>query len=448
MVRRREGQAVFRSEPLASTADALRHGRTDPLAHVERLLEHAETVEPRIEALVDEPDRGDRVRDAARAVATQYPYSPDRPPLYGVPVGVKDMFHVDGLPTRGGSELPPEALAGPEAAVVTALRDAGALVFGKTVTTEFAHFEPGPTRNPHDTSRTPGGSSSGSAAAVATGVCPLALGTQTIGSVIRPAAFCGIVGFKPTFGRVSTDGVITLSASVDHVGWFTQDVEGSELVASVLCDDWRTLPSPSSRPTLGVPTGPYLEQASATARDAFASHVDRLTEAGYEVVRADALSAIDSINARHERLVAADAALAHEARFREHGDRYAAATRELIDEGMDVTARAIARARRSRGELRELLADRMNQAGIDLWIAPAAPGPAPRGIDTTGDPVMNLPWTHAGLPTVTVPASRTDDGLPLGVQIAGRFGADEDVLGWAGGIDAVFPASRTGGSGA
>lgn len=437
---------MFRSEPLASAADALRHGRIDPETYVDRLLEHVDTVEPRIEALVDEPDRRSRLQAAAATLAASDLDPADRPPLYGVPVGVKDIYHVDGLPTRAGSELPPEVLAGPEAAVVTALRDAGALVLGKTVTAEFAHFEPGPTRNPHDTSRTPGGSSSGSAAAVAAGVCPLALGTQTIGSVIRPAAFCGIVGFKPTFGRVSTAGVIPLSESVDHVGWFTQDVEGATLVAAVLCDDWRTLATPSTRPTLGVPEGSYLDQASSAARDAFTDHVDRLSEAGYEVVRVDVLADIDSINDRHERLVAADAALAHEARFSEYGDRYAAATRELIADGMDVTAREIARARRSRGELRERLAARMDEAGIDLWIAPAAPGPAPRGIDTTGDPVMNLPWTHAGLPTVGVPASYTDDGLPLGVQIAGRFGADEDVLGWARGIDRVLPAAGTDGT--
>jgi len=154
-------------------------------------------------------------------------------------VGIKDIFHVDGFVTRAGTRVPPERFAGPEAASVALLREAGALIAGKTVTTEFAYFEPGPTRNPHNPAHTPGGSSSGSAAAVAAGLCQLALGTQTIGSVIRPAAFCGVVGFKPSFGRIPTSGLVYFSRTIDHVGLFTQDLDGMELAASVLCRDWQ-----------------------------------------------------------------------------------------------------------------------------------------------------------------------------------------------------------------
>ncbi len=422
---------MLHHEPLAATADALRVGRLDVSTYLEELKERTAAVEPEISSLVQEENRWERLDEEAAALASHYPDPADRPPLYGVPIGVKDIFHVDGLLTRAGSTVPPEALTDAEAAVVSSLRDAGALVLGKTVTTEFAHFEPGPTRNPHDPERTPGGSSSGSAAAVAAGICPAALGSQTIGSVIRPAAFCGIVGFKPSFGRISTDGVIPLSTSVDHVGFFTQDTAGASLMASVLCKNWRQVPAPTRRPTLAVPDGPYLEQASPIAIKAFESQLDRLESSGYELVRLDTFKDIEKINERHERLVAADAALAHDDWYRQHGDHYAEETRDLIETGKQITIEAVSDSRRSRYELRSRLTQLMDHHEIDLWIAPAAPGPAPKGIDTTGDPIMNLPWTHTGLPTITVPAGQTKDNLPLGVQFAGRFGSDEDVVRWS-----------------
>lgn len=433
---------MLHNEPLAEVADALRDGRMDVTAYVEQLEQRAADVEPRIESLVPEEGRWERLRAAAAELADRYPEPSARPPLYGVPIGVKDIFHVDGLPTRAGSDLPPETLEGPESAAVTVLRRAGALVLGKTVTTEFAHMDPGPTRNPHDLDHTPGGSSSGSAAAVAAGLCPFAFGSQTIGSVIRPAAFCGIVGYKPTYDRIPTDGVIPLSTSVDHVGAFTQDTDGIALVAPLLCDSWQYLPPPSRLPTIGVPDGRYLKQASETALDAFETHLDVLGAAGYDLVRVDALEAIAEINDRHEQLVAADAALAHESWFGEYGERYADATRQLILEGLEIPVKTVATGRRSRTEVRSDLTALMDRHGIDVWIAPAAPGPAPESIESTGDPVMNLPWTHTGLPTITVPASKTDDGLPLGVQFAGRFGADEDVVRWSHGIADTLRAHR------
>jgi len=429
---------VLHDAPLAEVVDDLRRGRVDPVEYVETLENRAATVEADIEAFVSETLDWDR----ARAAASDGVDSDDTtcPPLSGVPVGVKDVFHVEGLATRAGSKLPPEALAGPEAAAVTRLRDAGAVVLGKTVTAEFAYFEPGPTRNPHDTGHTPGGSSSGSAAAVAAGLCPLALGTQTIGSVARPAAFCGVVGFKPTYGRVPTDGVIPVSPAVDTVGWFTQDVAGARLATAVLCDDWRTLPEPRDRPTLGVPEGAYLDQADAVGRGAFEAGVETLAAAGYDVERVDVLANVAEVNGRHEQLMAAEMASSHEVWYREDADRYADATRELIERGREVAGGEIARGRQGRHDLRETLEARMAEAGIDLWVSPAAPGPAPEGIDDTGDPVMNLPWTHAGLPVVSVPAGTAgggnglEEGLPVGLQCVARAGADEDLLAWVAGI--------------
>lgn len=422
------------ADPLAPRATLLREGSADLSGYIDERIDHYKAIDPTIRAFVDEPNRGRRVRSAASALVERDRPAAERPALHGIPIGVKDVFHVDGLPTKAGSTLPAAVLGGPEAPVVTALTNAGAIVFGKTVTTEFAHFEPGPTRNPEALERTPGGSSSGSAAAVAAGMVPLALGSQTIGSVIRPAAFCGVVGFKPTFGRVPTDGMVTLSTSADQVGWFTQDVDGAALVAACCVADWQALTTPQQQPTLGVPVGSYLDQAAATGREAFSDHVDRLVAAGYTVVRADPFTAIERVNNRHRRVVAAEAARAHDEWIRSYGDRYAASTQALIERGQRVSVRALAGARRSQIALRDRLSGRMETTGIDLWITPAAPGPTPRGIGTTGDPVMNLPWTHAGLPAITVPAGSVN-GVPLGLQLVGRFGADESVVAWARGIE-------------
>ncbi|HVZ20435.1 MAG TPA: amidase, partial [Vicinamibacterales bacterium] len=206
----------------------------DLQGRIDRIEALVEAREPEIQALLPEEGRFDRLRRDARALADRYPDAAARPPLFGLFFGVKDIFHVDGWPTRAGSRLPPEILHGPQATSVSRLLAAGALMLGKTVTTEFAYFTPGPTRNPHNVEHTPGGSSSGSAAAVAAGFCDLALGTQTIGSIIRPAAFCGIVGFKPTFGRIPADGLVACAPSLDHVGALTRDVATLTRAAFVL----------------------------------------------------------------------------------------------------------------------------------------------------------------------------------------------------------------------
>ena len=177
-------------------------------------------------------------------------------------VGVKDIFHADGFTTQAGSRVPPEELQGRQAESVTKLKNAGALILGKTVTTEFAYFTPGPTRNPHNPEHTPGGSSSGSAAAVGAGLCPLALGTQTIGSLVRPAAFCGVVTLKPTYDRISRGGVIPLSPSLDHIGFFTPNVSTAKLVAPFIYQDWKDTNASDEKPILGIPEGDYLNCAS------------------------------------------------------------------------------------------------------------------------------------------------------------------------------------------
>ena len=426
------------SLPLRPTAAALRCGSLPLRQHIDAQCDRLQALEPAIRALLPEPERRRRLHREAEALLQRYPDPEARPPLFGVLVGLKDIFRADGFPTRAGSALPPELFGGPEAASVARLRRAGALVLGKTVTTEFAYFDPGPTANPHETAHTPGGSSSGSAAAVAAGYGPLALGSQTVGSVIRPAAFCGVVGFKPTYARIPIDGVLPFSASVDHVGLFTQDAAGAALAASLLCDGWQPPLAEAAAgrlPVLAVPDGPYLDQAAPEGRRAFDDHVARLESRGCVVHRLPALSDIAEVTQRHRNLVAAEFAAVHDAWFRDYGSLYRPHSAMLIERGRAVAGADLAAARAGRAQLRSQLQASMEERGVDLWICPAAPGPAPAGLGATGDPALNLPWTHAGLPALTLPAGATAGaaagGLPLGLQIVGRFRADEALLAWA-----------------
>ncbi|HXT21446.1 MAG TPA: amidase [Thermoanaerobaculia bacterium] len=408
----------------AAPADLTQPGALEALRHA------FEEREPEVLSFLPEEGRWDRLAAAAAALVERWPDPKQRPPLFGLPVGVKDIFHVDGFATHAGSAVPAEELAGPQSAAVTRLLDAGALVLGKTVTTEFAYFAPGPTRNPAAPGRTPGGSSSGSAAAVAAGLAPVALGSQTIGSICRPAGYCGIVGFKPSRERVPRDGVVPLSPSLDHVGWLAADVEIATRVAAMLCDDWRGAVAVSARPVLGVPEGPYLERATAEGLANFRETCERLAEAGFEVWPVKAMPDFAEIDRVHRLLVAADAWEVHKPWFPRHGDRYHQKTRELLERGRDASYAEVEAARNGRDALRAELESLMDAHEVDLWVSPAAPGPPPLGLEATGDPVMNLPWTYAGVPALALPAGRDAEGLPHGVQLTARFGRDEELLAW------------------
>jgi Asp-tRNA(Asn)/Glu-tRNA(Gln) amidotransferase A subunit family amidase len=262
------------------------------------------------------------------------------------------------------------------------------------------------------------------------------LGTQTIGSVIRPAAFCGIVGFKPTYGRIPTSGLIMFSPSVDTVGFFTPDVPGAALAASVLCNDWQAIEAgttlePAPLPVLGVPDGPYLNQASLEGLEAFEGQLARLQNAGYTVRRISVLRDIATINSRHTRMIYAEMAQVHTTWFAQYESLYRPRTVAAIREGQGVDAEDLKIAREGRLALRNRLETTMMQEGINVWVCPAAPGPAPEGITTTGNPVMNLPWTYAGMPVISLPAGRAANGLPLGLQVIAPGMADEQLLSWA-----------------
>lgn len=407
----------------------------NPLAALET---HFAEREPQVLAFVPEDGRFERLRREAADLEARFPDPGNRPPLYGVPVGIKDIFHVAGFATHAGSRLPPEVLQGEEGPAVAALRAAGALILGKAVSTEFAYFAPGPTRNPRNPEHTPGGSSSGSAAAVGAGLCTIALGTQTIGSIIRPAAYCGVVGWKPSYGRISKDGAIPLAPSFDHVGTFTPDVATAQQAARVLCGKWRTLAprsKASGKPRLGLPEGPYLESAWPEGQSHFQRVAERLATAGYEIAPIRIFTDFEEIAARHRRVVAAEAARAHQAAgwFPRYADLYERRTKELIERGLAISDAELARDLEDASMLRPEIESVMDREGIDLWISPPAQGPAPKGLVSTGDPIMNIPWTQAGLPALCLPAGQNGEGLPMGLQVVGRFGRDEELVALAGG---------------
>ncbi len=358
--------------------DRIRSSVFDLHAWLAELEAQFERIEPAVQAFVPEDGRFERLRRELDELERTHPEPGSRPPLFGVLFGVKDILHVDGLPTGAGFAPPTDVLAGPEAELVTRLRSAGALVLGKTVTTEFGYFAPGPTRNPHHPDHTPGGSSSGSAAAVAAGLCDLALGTQTIGSIIRPAAFCGVVGYKPTYARISRVGMIPLAPSLDHVGAFTRTVGDLIVAAEALCYEWQPAGTVSP-PVLGIPEGPYLECAGDEAQAHFRAHVAELAQRGLTIKSVPALEAFDAMQARHGLIVDGEAARVHERWFSAFLGQYDPTTLALIERGRAISDDELITARDAIVPLRHELAGLMDAHGLDAWITPAAPGPGPRG---------------------------------------------------------------------
>lgn len=429
-------------QPLRRVVDQLRSGSLDLDVYVDEFCDRIERAETDVHAYVEEPARRERLHAEAAELKQRWSDTADRPPLFGVPVAVKDIVRVDGLPTQAGSRVPPEALAGPQAVVVDRLRGAGALVAGKSVTAEFAHFAPGQTRNPHELTRTPGGSSSGSAAAVAAGTALLATGTQTVGSVVRPAAFCGVVGWKSTHGRVPKDGVIDHSPSLDALGMFAADVDGVTTAARALCHDWSEPPA-VDRLVLGLLVGEYLDQVEVEALIGFSRQLDALRRAGHKVIDvpfADLLGPYDVLLVHNLTVNRYELAATHEKWFDEHRERYRPETAAGIERGRSISDSAYAEAHDHLDQLRAGLDDRFADAGVDVLVAPSAIGAAPVGIESTGDPAMALPWTYAGVPAVSLPGATTAVGLPLGFQLIAPAGADEALLAAAATLEPVLGA--------
>ncbi|MEV0636063.1 amidase [Streptomyces sp. NPDC050619] len=368
-------------------------------ATVEDALRHAALTEPEIRAWV----RVDA--DGARAAALRAPAGP----LHGMPFGVKDIIDVAGLPTECGSPLRRGRTATSDARLVERLRLAGAVPLGKTVTTEFAYFHPGPTRNPHDHGRTPGGSSSGSAAAVAAGVVPLALGSQTAGSLTRPASFCGVAGYVAPVGAWPTRGFTGLSPSLDAPGLLTARV--ADLATVIEAVDGTTAEDPRSIRVLAWP-GTELADVEPAMLDALerTAHTLGATDLGRSV---DTYRLADA----HAVVMAYEAARALAAEA-EHPESLSGQLNELLERGRRTTdgdhRAALALARTARAAVLDLL------TRADAILGPAAPGPAPYGLDATGTPVLSRPWQLLGLPVVTVPGHRDPYGMPLGLQLIGH----------------------------
>ncbi|MYB22003.1 MAG: amidase [Chloroflexi bacterium] len=416
---------------LSKQVAAARSGALSLQDLIAQSLDRLDEVNPLVRAMLPDPRQRERLSAEAATLMERWPSPEDRPPLFGAMVAVKDIFNVDRMPTRAGSAVPPESFSGREADVVARLKETGALVLGKAVTTEFAYFASGATANPHDREHTPGGSSSGSAAAVAAGIAPLAVGSQTVGSVIRPASFCGAVGFKPSYDRIPTGGTLYFSPSVDTIGFFVNSVTDATLAASALLLGWRNgEDAEATTPRIGIPAGPFLEQAGQEVRAALAQATELLSDAGIDIADVMTLHDIADINKRHSDLTVFEFTETHRERYAKYGAMFRPQSAEFFETGLAVSPATAETGRASRIALRQRLHERMDRAGIDVWLAPSAVGPAPHGLGSTGDPRMNLPWTHAGMPVINLPFGDVD-GLPLGLSLVGRFGHDETLLGQA-----------------
>jgi Asp-tRNA(Asn)/Glu-tRNA(Gln) amidotransferase A subunit family amidase len=360
---------------------------------------------------------------AARERARELDGVPVRGPLHGLPLGVKDIIDTAGIATTYGSPIYAGHVPALDAACVSLAKAAGAWVLGKTAGTEFANMQPAATRNPHDHAHTPGGSSSGSAAAVAAGLVPFALGTQTAGSVIRPAAFCGVVGYKPSPGRIARSGVKLNSDTLDEVGIFARSVEDVVLLANVLGGPAEANPFV---PRFGLALTTQAAQLSGDMLRAMAASANRVSAAGAPVRDVECPASFDALF-EAQRIVQAfetARALAPEHAYRRA--QLSPVLAEFLDEARQVApeayASALARGRKARANLDTLFGE------VDVLLAPAAGGVAPRTLETTGDPLFSRPWQLLGCPCVALPAGHDAAGMPLGVQIIGRPHDDARTL--------------------
>ncbi len=390
---------------------------------------------------------------AAAGRLEERPVHSRRRPLLGWPVGVKDLLDAKGFPASYGSPLYADHHPQHDATVVRRLRRAGAVIVGKTVTTEFGAFDPPPTRNPWDLACTPGGSSSGSAAAVASEMVRAAIGTQTAGSTLRPASYCGVVGFMPSPGWIGRTGSFTCSWSLDRIGLMAGSVGdvGALLEGAVGFDraDPMSVRRPSGRlepreRVSGVRIGFFdrlTAAASAPMQAAVRDAAAALTDVGADVRPLDAPPAFDAGHAAHLVVMHAEMAAAHEQLYSQHAAAYGPRIGSIVESGLRVRAADYLRAHRLRREYRQQMADLFRN--VDALLAPAAVSSAERDLSTIGDPFMNVPATFAGLPAITLPAAVNTDGLPLGIQLIGARDEDWGLLALAQWVERLVGFDRS-----
>ena len=421
---------------LSETIAALREGTISAERVVDACLARIEEVDPNIEAWVflDPEHARKQARTLDEARANGKPMGP----LHGIPVGIKDIFDTADMPTEDGTVLHAGRRPQHDCTVVSLLREAGAVIMGKTVTTELATFEPGRTRHPQDPDRTPGGSSSGSAAAVASGMVPLAIGSQTNGSVIRPASFCGVVGYKPTHGLISRRGMLSLSRTLDHVGVFAGSVADAATLAGVLMAydpgdaDMRlraradlsriAAQEPPLPPKLAFVRTPVWDNAEDDTKAAFSELVEVL---GDSVNEMRLPSAFDEAIDLHRMIQDSELAVSLAPEYEKGRDRLSAQLCGMIERGPKVPAtdyvRAVARIPVLNRGLDEIFDH------CDAILTPASAGEAPSR-DTTGSPIFCTTWTLLGTPAITLPLMGGKNGLPIGVQLVGKRGDDARLL--------------------
>ncbi|PYM07805.1 MAG: amidase [Candidatus Rokuibacteriota bacterium] len=407
----------------------IREGTLSPVEILESCLARIRAVESTLRAWVHLDEAG--ARTVARERAQEAEAGRFRGPLHGIPVGIKDIFHIAGMPTTAGAgpfahEAPTE-----DSTAAQRLRVAGAVILGKTATTEFAHRDPAETRNPWNREHTPGGSSSGSA---------LALGTQTAGSVLRPAAYCGIVGVKPTHGLVPTAGVIPLAWSLDHVGCLARSVADVTLGLGVLAG--RELRATAAPPAIGVPVA-WVERAEPEVAEHVRQVAAQFAKAGARVEETTLPPSVGRIDDAGRNVMRVEAAAYHTERFGSDLSHHRAGIAELIRSGLALPAVEYVRANRARLQFRAETAPLFER--YQVLLTPVAPAPAPKGLASTGDPSFCAPWSFIGVPAIALPSGIAGSGLPLGVQLIAGAHRDEDLLGAAAWCEGVlgFTAAPT-----
>ena len=409
----------------AEAVALLRRGAVSSEALVHACLERIAAEEPRVQAW-EHLDAELALSQARRIDAERSASGQAALPLAGLPVGVKDIIDTADMPTACGSRIYAGRRPAADAACLAPLRAAGAVILGKTVTTEFALFTPGKTRNPRDPAHTPGGSSSGSAAAVAASMVPAALGSQTAGSIIRPASFCGVFGYKPSYGLVPLAGVSPLSPSLDTLGVFARHASDLPLLAAALGAKLAPSSPLGAPPRVGLCRTEQWPMASPETQRIVEETAVKLGRAGATVAEVELGPELAGLFDAQKTIMAVEIARAFAVLRQERGDLLSASLRDVMDAGASTPPERYQAAQDLADRARKLL--RRAFVEVDVLLTPSAPGEAPRGLESTGDPALCRIWTLLHVPCVNVPRATGPGGLPVGVQLVGPPGGDTQLL--------------------